>query len=75
MALWSLTQERIEKLRRQIGDKELEIDALIKLSKEDLWNKDLDDFLDQWRFELENEVRIGKKISNRGRRVSAKLCK
>src|ERR1700710_1369718 len=30
MAIWSLTQERVEKLRRQIGDKEDEITVLSK---------------------------------------------
>ncbi len=44
MAIWSLTQERIDKLNRQIGDKESEIDVLIKLSPKDLWITDLDDF-------------------------------
>ncbi|MCJ1398050.1 DNA topoisomerase 2 [Xylographa trunciseda] len=73
MAIWSLTQERVEKLLKQIGDKELEIDALIKLSKEDLWNKDLDDFIHEWRFQLEDEERRQKKVASMGRRVSSKL--
>lgn len=73
MALWSLTQERVEKLRRQIGDKETEIDALIKLSKEDIWRKDLDDFINEWRFQLEDEDRRLRKARNMGRRASSKL--
>jgi DNA topoisomerase-2 len=73
MPLWSLTQERVEKLRRQIGDKELEMDALIKLSKEDIWKKDLDDFLAEWRFQLEEEARRERKNANLGRRASSKL--
>ena len=55
MPLWSLTQERVDKVLRQIGDKETEIDTLIKLSKEDLWKRDLDDFIAEWRFQLEDE--------------------
>ncbi|KAL1981976.1 hypothetical protein VTN96DRAFT_1942 [Rasamsonia emersonii] len=73
MPLWSLTQERVEKLRRQIGEKETEIDNLIKLSKEDIWKKDLDDFLAEWRFQLEEEERREKKVASMGRRASSKL--
>lgn len=73
MPLWSLTQERVEKLRRQIGEKETEIDNLIKLSKEDIWKKDLDDFLAEWRFQLEEEERREKKVASMGRRASTKL--
>lgn len=73
MPLWSLTQERVEKLRRQIGDKEVEIDVLIKLSKEDLWKKDLDDFIEEWRLQLDDERQRKRRVNNMGRRASAKL--
>lgn len=73
MAIWSLTQERVERLRRQIGDKEMEIDALIKLSKEDIWKRDLDDFINEWRFQLEDEDRRRRKALRMGRRTSSKL--
>ncbi|CRG90833.1 DNA topoisomerase II [Talaromyces islandicus] len=73
MPIWSLTQERVEKLLRQIGDKEMEIDNLIKLSKEDIWRQDLDDFINEWRFQLEDERRRERKVAGMGRRQSAKL--
>ncbi|KAI9719723.1 MAG: DNA topoisomerase 2 [Candelaria pacifica] len=73
MAIWSLTKERVEKLLQQIGDKELEIDTLIKLSKEDLWTKDLDDFIGEWRFQLDDEAKRQKKVASLGRRASMKL--
>ncbi|KAI9823498.1 MAG: DNA topoisomerase 2 [Sarea resinae] len=73
MAIWSLTRERVEKLLRQIGDKELEIDELIKLSKEDLWKRDLDEFIAEWRFQLEDEASRQKKVAKAGRRASTKL--
>jgi DNA topoisomerase-2 len=73
MAIWSLTQERVDKLLKQIGDKELEIDALIKLSPKDLWTKDLDDFINEWRDQLEEEKTRAKKSRSAGRRASAKL--
>jgi DNA topoisomerase-2 len=73
MAIWSLTQERVEKLLKQIGDKEVEIDAIIKLSPKDLWNRDLDAFLDVWNAELDDEKKRKRKIAGIGRRASAKL--
>ncbi|KAL2817993.1 DNA topoisomerase, partial [Aspergillus cavernicola] len=74
MAIWSLTQERVEKLRRQIGDKEVEIDALIKLSKEDIWLRDLDDFITEWRFQLQDTERRRRNYEKMGRRTSTKLA-
>ncbi|KIW24077.1 DNA topoisomerase 2 [Cladophialophora immunda] len=73
MALWSLTQERVERLQRQIGDKEEEIDALMKKSKEDLWKHDLDEFIAEWRFQLEDEHNRKRNI-RKGRRVSKKFA-
>lgn len=73
MPLWSLTQERVERLRRQIGDKEVEIDTLIKLTKEDIWKKDLDDFINEWRTQLDEEGQRQRKVANMGRRTSSKL--
>lgn len=74
MPMWSLTQERVERLRRQIGDREMEIDALIKLSKEEIWKRDLDEFINEWRFQLEDEDRRLRKAANLGRRASSKLA-
>lgn len=73
MPIWSLTKERIEKLLKQIGDREAEIDTLIKLTKEDLWNADLDAFINEWRFQLEDEAKTRKKAAQMGRRASSKL--
>ncbi|KAL8851969.1 MAG: hypothetical protein Q9221_003180 [Calogaya cf. arnoldii] len=73
MPLWSLTRERVEKLKKQIGDRELEIDDLLKKSREDLWKADLDEFIKEWRFQLEDEDRRRKKVAKMGRRASQKL--
>ncbi len=73
MPLWSLTQERVEKLRKQMGDQEMEVDALLKKSKEDLWKADLDDFINEWRFQLDDEAKRRKKARSLGRRASQKL--
>ena len=73
MPIWSLTKERVEKLLKQVGDKELEIDTLLKLTKEDLWRRDLDEFIAEWRFQLEDEAKRQKKISSLNRRASSKM--
>ncbi|KAI5195412.1 type II DNA topoisomerase [Aureobasidium subglaciale] len=73
MAIWSLTQERVEKLLKQIGDKEAEVDALIKLSPKDLWTRDLDELLEEWHTQLEVEETRAKKSKSKGRRTSYKL--
>ncbi|EXJ86810.1 DNA topoisomerase II [Capronia epimyces CBS 606.96] len=73
MPLWSLTQERVEKLLKQIGEREEEIDALMKKSKEDLWKHDLDEFIAEWRFQLEDEHNRQRNI-RKGRRVSKKFA-
>ncbi|KAH7135608.1 DNA topoisomerase [Dendryphion nanum] len=73
MAIWSLTQERVDKLLKQIGDKELEIDELIKLSPKDIWNHDLDAFVDEWNNELAEEDNRAKTAAKLGRRGSRKL--
>jgi DNA topoisomerase-2 len=73
MPIWSLTLERVEKINRQMKDKEVEIDALIKLSPKDLWTRDLDEFLAEWEAQLDDEKKRAKKIAGMSRRASAKL--
>lgn len=73
MAIWSLTQERVEKLNKQIGDKEEEVDTLVKKSDKDLWIEDLDALLHEWEVQLEEDEARVKKIKSKGRRASAKL--
>ena len=58
---------------KQIGDKEIEIDKLIKTSPKQLWITDLDDFIAEWRFQLEDEAKRAKTIASLGRRASTKL--
>ncbi len=68
-----MTQERVEKLLRQIGDKELEIDELQKLSPKDIWTADLDAFVEEWNNQHDEEAKRKKKIASMGRRASHKL--
>ncbi|RMZ77300.1 hypothetical protein DV737_g4436, partial [Chaetothyriales sp. CBS 132003] len=64
---------RVERLLRQIGDKEEEITALTKKSKEDLWRADLDDFIAEWYLQLDEEKNRIRNI-RKGRRVSKKFA-
>jgi len=45
MAMWSLTAEKKEELLRKKDDKQKELDDLRKTSKEQLWERDLEEFL------------------------------
>lgn len=48
MSLWSLTRERYERLLQQKGDKEAELNVLLGKNAKDLWNEDLESFLESW---------------------------
>ena len=69
-----MTQERVDKLLRQVGDKEVEMDALIKTSPKQMWTADLDDFLAEWVL-FSSRTRRSRPLSRAkmGRRASNKL--
>lgn len=48
MAIWSLTQEKVNKLLAERDVKENELIELLKLTPQDMWNTDLDNFLGEW---------------------------
>jgi len=73
MAIWALTEERIEKLNKQIGDLTAEHKTLSQTAEKELWNTDLDDFIAEWDFQLEDEKKRAQKQSKGGRRASTKL--
>ncbi|KAL8764994.1 MAG: hypothetical protein Q9194_006737 [Teloschistes cf. exilis] len=73
MPLWSLTKERVDKLHQMIGDREMDIDKLLKMSREDLWRVDLDEFIEEWRVQLQDEAKRQNEIARMDRRASQKL--
>lgn len=73
MPIYSLTAERLERLKKQIAAKKAEHDDLEKLDEKDLWSRDLDEFLEEWEHQKELDVEIAKKIRNMGRRRSKKI--
>lgn len=73
LPIWSLTQERVDKLKTQMVDKKKQLDDLKALSEKDLWCSDLDEFLKVWDAREIEEHDIARKIRGMGRRVSKKL--
>lgn len=70
MAIWSLTLERVEELKRQNQVKTEELNNLLKLSIEEMWSRDLDaveaelDAIDEWEEAVrkdEEKLKSGKK--------------
>lgn len=62
MSLWSLTRERYEKLLKQKGDKEEELNVLLGKSAKDLWSEDLDAFMVSWQKFLDDDERERSKL-------------
>ncbi|KAJ8071376.1 hypothetical protein OCU04_001702 [Sclerotinia nivalis] len=73
LPIWSLTQERVDKLNKQKDDKKDEIDTLERLSEKDLWCEDLDAFVLEWEDQLKQDADITKAIRNTNRRRSNKI--
>ncbi|KAM5348257.1 hypothetical protein ACJ41O_008081 [Fusarium nematophilum] len=73
MPIWSLTAERLEKLKEAIEKKKAEHDDLLALSEKDLWCQDLDEFMAEWDSQLALEAEIQTNIRRMGRRVSKKI--
>lgn len=72
MPIWSLTKEKVEKIQAEVRGKEQEVDDLIKKSPKDLWNADLDDFLQQWEIELLEDE---KRVNEEGKKKKSKASK
>lgn len=73
MPIYSLTAERLERLKKQIAAKKKEHDDLEKLDEKDLWSRDLDEFLEEWEHQQVLDAEIAKNIRNMGRRRSKKI--
>jgi len=48
MAIWSLTKEKIEKLKSMADDKEKELLKLLEKTPKSMWSADLDEFMSSW---------------------------
>lgn len=54
MSFWSLTHERVQQLEKEMLQKRQELDLLLGKSADDLWNADIDEFLESWMASLKN---------------------
>ncbi|KFA60232.1 hypothetical protein S40285_07732 [Stachybotrys chlorohalonatus IBT 40285] len=73
MPIYSLTAERLEKLKEAIAKKKLEHDTLLAKSEKDLWCTELDEFIAEWEAQLALDAEIQTNIRRMGRRVSKKI--
>ena len=75
MALWALTEERVEQLIRQMNEKKQEHDALAAKHIHTMWSEDLDAFEAElvavWAKEEEERLRHGG-VKNEGKRKGGK---
>ena len=56
MQIYSLTNERVERLRAQQANKEIELNDLLKLSAKDIWSRDLDEVSEAWQEVLRYDI-------------------
>jgi DNA topoisomerase II len=75
MAIWSLTQERVEKLLTQRANKETELNDLLKLSAKDIWNRDLDEVSEAWQDVLRSDVLAAQTDKSQKKRTTSKFAK
>jgi DNA topoisomerase-2 len=73
LPIWSLTQERVDRLKQQMVNKKEEHDALERLTEKDLWCQDLDAFVQEWETQLKEDADYQKTIRNTNRRASRKI--
>ncbi|PVU94194.1 hypothetical protein BB561_002739 [Smittium simulii] len=58
MPIWNLTYEKFEKLNKERDECQAQLDALLKKSPKDLWNTDLNEFLDLWEKKIEHHANL-----------------
>ncbi|KAK7468441.1 DNA topoisomerase 2 [Stygiomarasmius scandens] len=59
MPIWNLTKEKIDRLRKQAADQEAELLAMLKKTPKEMWNEDLDKFLEEWAIaEEEHKLKV-----------------
>jgi DNA topoisomerase II len=76
MPIYSLTNERVQKLINQREGKESELNELLKLSAKDLWNGDLDEVAVAWQNCLEWDIQALEQSKNKKtKKTTSKLGK
>ena len=76
MPIYSLTNERVQRLLNQRDGKDTELKELLKLSAKDLWNRDLDDVSASWQDMLEKDIHALEDSKNKkSKKTTSKLGK
>jgi DNA topoisomerase II len=76
MPIYSLTNERVQRLLNQRDGKESELNELLKLSAKDLWNRDLNDVSAAWQDCLEQDIHALQESKNKkSKKTTSKLGK
>jgi len=75
MSISSLTTERVNKLLEQRGNKEKELNEMLKLSGKDLWHRDLEQLSAAWQDILEYDSIRGKADASATKKGKSKLTK
>ncbi|KAI9591804.1 DNA topoisomerase [Syncephalis fuscata] len=77
MAIWTLTEEKVEKLKKDLAEKQRELDLLLKKDTKAIWREDLDGFLAEWEsfigsYASDNKQTVKPKAWNKGKRSARK---
>jgi len=76
MPIYSLTNERVEKLIGQRRSKEAELNELLKLSAKDIWHEDLHELSEAWQNVLEiDTVEMHNAKNQQQKKTASKLSK
>ena len=73
MNIWSLTQEKVNDLEVTIKNQNLEYENLVKSRPEDLWKKDLEDFINAYRKIITNLDDKNKEAENKIKENQSKV--
>ncbi|ORZ11304.1 hypothetical protein BCR41DRAFT_372136 [Lobosporangium transversale] len=68
MAIWSLTHEKVEELKKERDMKNAELKLLIDKSAYDLWNEDLDALMAAWEALLQADIDEANYMGNKGKK-------
>ena len=75
MQIYNLTSEKVERLKAQRNNKELELNEFLKLSTKDLWHRDLDNLEAAWEDVLESDLNAQKADMRGKKKMPSKFSK
>jgi DNA topoisomerase-2 len=75
MQIYSLTSEKVERLKAQRNNKEDELNQFLKLTAKDLWNADLDDLAQAWENVLDDDINSAKADKGQKKKPTSKFNK